>query len=181
MQQLQMGVYPVRKKLPVPYNTEIGRIITRWALAEFALRQVAYLLLGLGPKEGRIAVREPRVDDYLTMILDLMLVYKIKSSVKTTKLRNLLRECESIRDKLAHGIWLKHEGSKVPVIQEVKGKYPPSPGAKSVKARIDPRATVVPIETLRQCTKNIEHCIAQIYKLKHGITLQQTARLEKSR
>lgn len=179
--QPQINIYPVRKKLPVRYNTEIGRIITRWALAEFVLREVAYLLLGLGPKEGRIAVREPRVDDYLTMILDLMLIYKIKTSAKTTSLRNLLRECESIRDRLAHGIWLKHEGSKLPVIQEVKGKYPPAPGAKSVKARIAPRASVIPIETLIQCTRNIKHCIAQIYKLKHEITLQQTTRPEESR
>ena len=62
-----MPTYPVRRKLPVAYSTEIGRIITRWAWLEWELKRVAYTILEIGPKEGRLSVREPRAHDYLTM------------------------------------------------------------------------------------------------------------------
>ena len=55
-----MATYPVRDKLPISHTTEIGRIITRWAFLEWLLRQIAYLLLDLNPKAGRLAVRDPR-------------------------------------------------------------------------------------------------------------------------
>ena len=124
-----MAVYPARYRLPVSYSTEIGRIITRWAYLEAVLRTTAYLILRVGAKHGRVAVREPRVVDYVTMLQDLMHLESLKTRVDLKTLKKSLEEIEALRHKLAHGIWLKHPSTKLPVLQIVKGSYPPSPGA----------------------------------------------------
>ena len=78
-----MPTYPVRPNLPVAYSTEIGRIITRWARLEWELKRIAYTILQIGPKEGRLSVREPRAHEHLTMIEDLMRVRGLDLPPKT--------------------------------------------------------------------------------------------------
>lgn len=67
-----MGIYLVRYRLPTKYSTAIGRMITRFAALESALRNLIYALLELDPKMGRVAVRNPRIEESFTMIRDLM-------------------------------------------------------------------------------------------------------------
>ena len=51
MDEIQVGDYPVRRKLPVEYSTAIGRIITRFALMELLIRTLTYTVLGISHRK----------------------------------------------------------------------------------------------------------------------------------
>lgn len=167
-----MATHPVRYRLPVSYCTEIGRIITRWAYLEALLTSIAYVILDISQKHGRIAVREPRAVDSLTMIQDLMYLESLKTTVDLKALRTTLGEAEAFRDRLAHGVWVKHSNSKLPVLQIVKGSYPPNPGARSIKARIEPRGLEVDLQHLRKAERVISSAVTTLHQLRRELEAQ---------
>lgn len=156
MIEIQMGSYPVRRRLPVAYSTEIGRIITRFAFLQSQLRELTYKLLIVSRKQGRLAVREPRIDDHITMIEDLATLAGIDPKVDWKKLRKPCRELESFRNRLAHGIWLKHSSTKTPVLQDFSSAYTQGGPDTPKKPRIHPLAVPVKLGQLRQIAKSIE-------------------------
>ena len=117
------GTFPTRYRLPVAYSTEIGRIMTRWAFIEWQLEQITYRVVGVEQKMGRLAIKEPRVDAHVAMIADVMKLQKITVSTDLTQLSKGLVELKNFRDAIAHGIWIKHPSTKLPVLQYTKGKW----------------------------------------------------------
>lgn len=155
MKSPQIGEYPAARKLPATYCTEIGRIIHKFAFCEMVLRTIAYNLMQIGPRVGRIAVRQPRVVDHITMLQDLEHLMSVDLKVDWKKLKEVLKEVESYRDRLTHGVWLEHPGSPSPVLQDfsyayVRGQRGPR------KARIDPIAVAVRIDQLRNISANLD-------------------------
>ena len=170
-----MATHPIRFRLPTNYSTEIGRIIQRWAFLEWRMRSIAYLLLDLDPKRGRIAVREPRCTDYLIMIEDLIKLRSIKFNTKDKRHKNFkkkLVELQSFRNAIAHGVWLKHSATQKPVLQVVAGSYPPSPGKETVKARIEPQAVELDLENLKHIRTGIEAAITTMGRVKIELAKQ---------
>ncbi len=167
-----MPEYPIRYRLPVPYSTEIGRIITRWAFLEYRLKETTYMLIDVDPKVGRIAIREPRTTDYIDMIRDLMALKSLTTTVDLKKLRKTLEEIQIFRDKLAHGIWAKHDSTKLPVLQVTKGSYALKPGDQKTKARIEPLALVVRLTDLKAARRNIERTTITINKWNRDLSEQ---------
>lgn len=110
-----MPEYRIRRSLPVAHSREIGRIVTHWSFLEWRLKNVAYALLGIGPKEGRLAVRQPRASDYVTMLQDLLDLKHVPVSVDLQKFRKLLNDLGDYRNSLVHGVWLKHPSYSDPV------------------------------------------------------------------
>lgn len=161
--------FPVRYRLPVAYSTEIGRIITRWAFLEWRLRVVTYILLGVGHNLGRIAVREPRAADYITIIEDICTVRNIKLKADTKTLKKQLAEYKEFRDLLAHGIWIKHPASTLPTIQKATGSYQELPGQKLTKAKMAPKATVIELVELKKFSKLLQTMTGRIEKLRKEI------------
>ena len=160
-----MATYPIRSRLPTAYNTAIGRIVTRQAVLEGALRRCIYTLLDLNQKFGRVAVKSPRADDSFTMIHDLMRLRGFETTVDTKGLRTDCRHLEEFRDKVAHGIWVKHTDSKGPILQVTAGSYQRTPGGESVKARIDPQAFNVSQTAFAGYAKGINDAIRMVQKL----------------
>ena len=167
-----MPVYPIRYRLPVSYSTEIGRIITRWAFLEYRLKETAYMLLNVDPKVGRVAIKEPRITDYVGMLQDLMLLKSLTTGVDLKKLRKKLEATQSFRDKLAHGVWVKHDTTNLPVIQVIKGSYLSKPGGKKTKARIDPLAAAVRLKDLKDTVRDIESATVTINRWKRDLSEQ---------
>ncbi len=167
-----MPAYPIRYRLPVSYSTEIGRIITRWAFLEYRLKETTYMLLDVDPKIGRIAIREPRTTGYIDMIQDLMALESLTTTVDLKKLRKTLEEIQIFRDKLAHGIWAKHDTTKLPVLQVTKVSYALKPGDQKTKARIEPLALLVRLTDLKASRRNIEHTTVTINKWKRDLSEQ---------
>ncbi len=169
-----MRIVPVRYRLPVSYSTEIGRFITRWAYLEWLLKETAYTLLKMNPKIGRIALQEPRVHDYLTMLEDLAQLRGVTVSFSWSKLRQAVKPLEAFRNKLVHGVWVKEPSSKYPALRQVKGSYVPKPGAKSVDARIKPAAMPVPLGELKNAVAGINRANQIMHEIKDEIEAQLT-------
>lgn len=149
------ATHPVRRRLPRNYSTEIGRVIARWALFESRLRALAYLLLDVSPERGRVAVRGGRVADYLTMLEDLMQLRGVAVTVRTKALKRPLTEVETFRDKLAHGVWLRHPRTRTPVLQVTKGDLPDPAALRGAQGQ----PTAVTLGDLRRYVRTIDAAI----------------------
>lgn len=180
---LAMNTYKVRKTLPTAHSTQIGRIITRWALLEWRLRNIAYRLLNIGPKEGRLAVRDPRATDYVLMLEDLMNLKGLKIPFNFVEYRKLLEILGTHRDLLAHGIWIKHPDFKEPVIQMTKGKWSPDPTKPGEKAKrlIKPEGALIRLKDLREFPPLIDRAIKGAEILEHHVSVALDSSRGKSR
>lgn len=167
-----MKTVPVRYRLPVSYSTQIGRFITRWAYFEWLLKETSYSLLQIDPKIGRLAIKETGVVSYLTMLEDIARLKGIQVSIKWTKLRSILQEIESFRNKLVHGIWLQDPSTKTPVLQQVQGSYKAEPGKKPVKAKIKPLGVRVSLKQLKNAIAGIDYANNIIHEMKDEIEVQ---------
>lgn len=166
---LKMDTYPVRARLPANYSTEIGRIIVRWALVEWHLKRLAYDTLQISPKSGRVAVQEPRANNYIIMIEDLLSIRGIKTNIDWKLIRKELDDIESFRNRLAHGIWVKHGNTKEPVLQDTRGKHPNERDAQQRKARINPMAKRITLQNLRDYTKRTEAAVSALNQLREDL------------
>lgn len=176
-----MRTYPVRYRLPTKYSTAIGRMITRFAALESALRNLIYALLELEPKMGRVAVRNPRIEESFTIIRDLM---GLRSFTTTLDMKRLASDCktlEQFRDKIAHGVWVKHSRSDLPVLQVTAGKFPEKPGGKSIKGRIQPAAFNVTLENFRSYTSGVDFAFKAVKQLARELGAQHRALHKKLR
>ncbi len=166
------GPMVVRYRLPVSYSTEIGRFISRWAHLEWIMQETAYTMLKMSPKIGRIALREPRVNDYLTMLEDLTKICGITISWDWQKLRNAARPMEKFRNQLAHGVWLHDPNSKYPTLRQARGRYPSRPGAKTENAKINPASMPVPLRELKNAIAGVDRFNSIILEIKSEIAAQ---------
>lgn len=177
-----MGVYPVRYRLPATYCTEIGRIVTRFAVVESMIRTCSYALLNVSPKQGRVAVRLGRVEDSLTALEDLVVLAGISVPTNIGALKAPLKKLEGWRDKLSHGVWVKHVQTSEPVLQITAGTYQDAETNSKAKARLEPRAAHVPLMTLRNWASHLSDAKNVIDKLRREIiSAQKKALREKSR
>lgn len=94
------------KDIPNDIAAVVGNIIAKWSYAESLARVAAYSLLGVSPQEGRLAVREPDIKNYILMIRDLAALHGVKFSANPTKLAEHLGEIASFRNAIAHGNWV---------------------------------------------------------------------------
>lgn len=173
-----MPTFPLWVRLPGAYNAAIGRMVSRFAVVESALRQMIYALLEVEPKYGRVAVRNPRVDDSFTMIEDLMSLRGFKTSLDMKELRRLCKQLEQFRDKVAHGVWARHTGSKLPVLQVTAGNYQDEAG-RAVKARIVPRAVGIAVKDFKSFTDGAVEMVAILKTLAGELQVQHDELLEK--
>ena len=172
-----MPTYPGCYRLPTSYSTAIGRYITRFAALESALRHLIYVLLEVDRKMGRVAVRNPRIEDSLTMIRDLVALRSFQTTLDLNLLAKECKKLEKFRDKLAHGVWAKHPKSQLPVLQVTAGTYSEKPGGKSVKARIQPMALGVTVQNIRDHIRGVDFAFKAVMELAHELSAQHDASL----
>ena len=172
-----MRTLPIINDLPGPILAGIGRVIILWAHQEHLLRTIIYSLLNLSPKQGRIAVRSPRVEDVITMIKHLILVEDIKvDGFDFQGFTIELKRLEKWRDKLSHGIWAFHPETKKYVVQDTAGIWKPSPHKPKVSKRISPEGIAVTEDQLSKLIKAISLTISETSILYFQIeTIRQTS------
>ncbi|MFZ5675216.1 MAG: hypothetical protein ACOZAM_19855 [Pseudomonadota bacterium] len=103
---------PLRKDLPAYITRKIGQIITKYAYLDYKLKTLVWKLAGVDETVGRLAIRDPRAVDKLTLCRELLFVRGV--SIEDAKFRSvsrLLQKVESFRDLLAHGVWTEEEGT----------------------------------------------------------------------
>ncbi len=170
-----MRPYPIWYRLPTNYSTAIGRMVSRFAVLESALRNLIYALLELDRKMGRVAVRNPRIKDSFTMIQDLMGLRSFTTTLDIKRLASDCKKLEQFRDKIAHGVWVRHTQSDLPILQVTTGTFPEKQGGKSFKGRIRPAAINVTLESFRSHTRGVDVAFKAVKQLGRELLVQHRA------
>lgn len=165
----RVSTYPVIRQLPDEYYPLIGKIMVDWSYLENLLRDSVYMLLHLDRKKGRIAVRSPRANEMITMIEELLDASSLSTKAKTKEIKKALTTVSAARDALAHGLWIKHDQTEIPVLQVVSGSFPVEEGKPSAKARLTPIAMATTPADLGKTLQDIRNLTGVIERLKDEI------------
>jgi hypothetical protein len=143
--------------IPTSLSREVGRIVVRWAFLEHTLQQIVWLLMQVSFPYGRIAVREPRLEDRIQIIKTLAELRGIEFDEATvSRLQEDGKLTARSRDVLAHGMWSCINGTWHVML--TRGKWSedfPHPSSKSVV----PEALIVTTQALRAISADIERLI----------------------
>lgn len=122
-----MGAYPVTLDLPPTYFALIGQINTHYAFLEWRIKSLVCKVLGVGPKQGRLSIRDQRIDEQLGLLEKLLELADLKVDFAFSDLNKPLKDIDDCRNALIHGVWVKHPAVSYPVLQVTKGawKRPP--------------------------------------------------------
>lgn len=175
-----MGTYLARNRLPTNYYTNIGRIVSRFALIELAVQHIIYALIEVNPKLGRVAIKSPRLNDSFAMISDLLMLRGFTSSIDLKELAEACKIIETFRDKVAHGVWFSHPQSTHPVLRVTAGSYVKKQGEKSVKARISPQGLKILPTDFKAFLSGTQGALRDLKKLAGDLRRQQRASHKKS-
>ena len=110
-------------ELPAAMSEILGRIITVHSVLEHKLTSLSVILLQLNKGEARIAVREPKTVDRLDMALDLFAIKDIEVQSDTQAIREAVGKATAERNKIAHGLWLKHPGTGQVYLRIARGQW----------------------------------------------------------
>ena len=143
-------MFPVAREVPDELLTKVGTIVAQWSYVEWLLRQIAYKLLGLDPKRGRVAIREPRAEEFITMFRQILRIDGTDEPKQFNKLIPALRDSKKYRDILAHGIWGIDPDSGDYAIQYTGGNWRPDPESPKISRKITPEGMIVDVPTLEK-------------------------------
>lgn len=164
--------------LPATLCREIGRIISRWAYLENYVQRIVWTLMGISREEGRLAVREPRVEERVELIADLMHVYGLNVDDKfISALIDGIRKQVRIRDAVAHGAWSFSEDYGDWQVTNTKGTWNKQDRPKiERKKRVNPEGILLGVTALRKRVAAVDDIIANATIL-HDSIVEQIAAL----
>jgi hypothetical protein len=169
-----LRVVPANLNPPRKYAYPAMRVVAHWAFIEFMLQSAVYELLGLDPKRGRVAVRDPRPDEYGSLFKDLLKLAGYSVGPNTAKflkeLPSYLKEQRAARDLLAHGLWAKNPETREHVIRNVNGKWSKTPDNESLSRRIIPEAHPVTSQWLEELRIAMVQQIANLSEFRRAIS-----------
>lgn len=167
-------IHPVVQRLPDNYLLLIGEVATAWAIQEYELKALAYLMLRVGPKRGRVAVRSPRASEVVDMVGDLMVIDGLQSrTIDLKKFAAHLDEIEVRRNTLLHNVWFHVEDRFL--VQSLRGAWPTKKGESKVTRRIDPAGIPVALENITDLVSAIRGAIKATLELRGDIAQQLLA------
>ena len=164
--------------LPATLCREIGRIISRWAFLENYVQRTVWIVMGISREEGRLAVREPRLEEQVELIADLMRVYELKVDDKLiSALSDGIRKQVRIRDAIAHGAWSFSEDYGDWQVTNTKGTWDKQDRPKiERKKKINPEGILLGVTALRRRVAAIDEIITNATIL-HDSIVEQIAAL----
>lgn len=154
---------------PDELATLVGRICAHWSFQEWLLRQCTYTLLGVQDKQGRIAVREPRADEHVKMIQELMELAGFELALNLTDLMEDLRALKTIRDNITHGVWTQNLETGRLTLNIESGTWAPPKWRGKVSRRIVPEARGIDAEGLESVRDGIASTILVTQRLLIGL------------
>ncbi|HEX4302095.1 MAG TPA: hypothetical protein VHZ78_04845 [Rhizomicrobium sp.] len=99
-------------KLPVGLLTEIGRVVVAYSRLEHEMTAVIAMTLQLQKPEARLVLDEPPIHDRLNTIQDLFALKGLLPDFPFEDAWNELKAINTLRNMIAHGIWLRHPETK---------------------------------------------------------------------
>jgi hypothetical protein len=161
-----MKADPIVTDLPEDYTRAIGRVAIKWAYLEHVFRITTYRLLDLDPKRGRVAVRDPRLKDYVNMIRDLAELAEINLPNNIFDgLIEALEETQVQRDMVVHGIWVRDRQSQALKVVRYSGTWKPDPKKPKTSRRMKPEGVPTNPEDLDKVTESIDLLISVAIEL----------------
>ena len=151
--------FPVARDVPDELLLKVGTIIAQWSYVEWLLRQIAYKLLDVDPKRGRIAIREPRAEQFITMFRQILQIDGTEEPKQFKELIPALRESKKYRDILAHGIWGIDPDSCDYAVQYTGGNWQPDPKSPKISRKITPVRMIVDMPVLEKISELITKTI----------------------
>ncbi len=121
-----MKKFPLIYELPGEMNRSVGRIIVTFAAFEQRMLRIAYDLLGINPKQGRIAVRQPRGHELVEMVEDLAALAGVKLDFDFKGFASLAKEANTKRDLIAHGAWVQDPKTDKVYLVMTRGQWNPT-------------------------------------------------------
>lgn len=167
----------VRRRLPTRYYTEIGRIITRWAIIEDVLEGLVFHALWISEEQGRLVLRGQRATERLLLLQTLLRFQGIAANIDWGTARNHLDQMETLRDRLAHNIWIRRPDTDVPVMRDLSGAYIKDL-PQGHKPKLLPLSVRVPFAFLQNMRRSMDQLIKQLIRFDADVfaalTLQHT-------
>ena len=114
----------ITHSLPATLKRRIGEIILLYTRLEHDLNGLSYLLLQLNKAEARLAIKTPRAAERLDLALDLMAIKKLLPTTDAVALRTKIERCTTLRDQVAHGLFLKHPQTGELFLRLARGSWP---------------------------------------------------------
>lgn len=147
----------------------VGRICAHWSFQEWLLRQCTYTLLGVQDRQGRIAVRDPRADEQVKMIRELMELAGFELALNLTDLMEDLRALKTLRDNIAHGVWTQNLETDRLTLNIESGNWAPPQVRGKVSRRVLPEAAGIDAEGLESVRAGIASTILVTQRLLTGL------------
>jgi hypothetical protein len=92
--------------IPVSLSREIGRIIVKWAFLENYVQRTVCMVTGITLEEGAFVLREPRLEDRLQMLVDIVELRGLRLNDTHFKaVQQNVADSAEIRNLCAHGAW----------------------------------------------------------------------------
>jgi len=178
-----MGMYPVAKGVPTGIAASLGRIVVRWAYQEHVIYTITYMAAGVDVKQGRIAIRQPSIQEQFKMIEDLLAVRGVRFPRGTfSSVGKKAQDVRDRRDSLVHSLWLKTERGLA--YQDLKGpawnvQGQPDRFNWRTTRKMTPGAVLVDRALLKKLRADLEDCIRETRTLHKACifalqTLRQT-------
>ena len=140
-----MQNFPVLIELPPAYLKGIGEVAHQYAYIEHVMQLITFDLLGVSPVQGRIAVRNPRPKESYQMICELANTLGITIAQEFDTLGQGLERCQTERDKIVHGIWVKGENETI-ILRVISGNWQPVKNMRGKEKRlIKPEGELLPV------------------------------------
>lgn len=148
-----------RYDIPGDLSREIGNVLVRWAYLEHCLQTTIWNLAQVIQPIGRLAIREPRVEDRVRLIRDLAELRGIEIDQQATNaISSSARKNVTHRDTLAHGHWVYDDETNTWLVILTRGKWSddePHHRSRSVV----PEALIVTVPALQGISTEIEKII----------------------
>lgn len=98
-------LHPLLEHWPADISRAIGRIVSTQALVEHYIQMCIVTLTGLGKKESRLVLGEPRVEDRLQTVKRLIKVHGLTVAIPAELTAKNLKRAREERNLVAHGLW----------------------------------------------------------------------------
>lgn len=142
-------------KIPDELAMEIGKIIVRWSYFEYVICCAVWHLVGVDQVVGRLAIRNPRIDDGIDLIRDLAELKGINIDA-LAELKARAKGISKRRDILAHATFVEDPSDSWHAIDLTgtwpKGFFP----EKRTTRRVRPHGRIVNAKALRELAVRLE-------------------------
>jgi hypothetical protein len=148
------SVFKAEFDLPASMLRDIGRLIVRYAYLEQYLQNTIYMVIGVHPGIGRLAVREPgRLTDKLDMLLDLMAARNLKcpEGFNIKEVREAIDDIMDMRNLCAHSSWMWDSDIEAWAVFVARGQWSGVPRSERARRnkRLFPEGQIIKSATLK--------------------------------